>query len=212
MPKVQGREDFRVHLQGGIGIVECQHQVAAAFAQGMHRIADVGRHQARGDIQALVTQLGDPAWEEAQCQRVRSRHLHDLALPAFEMMKVAQDLAQLLDHRTRRHQEQLACCRKLDRCARTVYQSQPQRRLQATDTPAECRLSNKAALGRLGKAAGSRQCAEVFQPFAFKVHEVLQRPAKRLDTFDSKLTSQQTLCRLCIGQCVTALARNSPRA
>ncbi|MCY1438797.1 hypothetical protein D9M71_550100 [compost metagenome] len=114
---MQRRENFRIHLQGCIRVVEGQHQVAAAFAQGMHGVADVGRHQARGNVQAVVTQLRNPAWKEPQRQRVRRRHLDHLALPAFQVMQMAQHLAQLINHRTRRHQKQLPRRRQLDRRA-----------------------------------------------------------------------------------------------
>jgi hypothetical protein len=99
--QVQRREDFRVHLHGRVRVVERQHQVAAAFAQGMHRVADVGRHQPCGDVQPFVAQLGDPAREEPQRQRVRRRDLHHFALPAFQVMQMAQHFAELLDHRAR---------------------------------------------------------------------------------------------------------------
>ena len=45
--QVQRREDFAGQLQRRIRVVVGQDQVAGAFAQGMHRLADVARHQAR---------------------------------------------------------------------------------------------------------------------------------------------------------------------
>lgn len=75
---------FQVHLHGRIRVVEGQHQIAAALAQGVDRIADVGRHQARGDVHPFVAQLRDPAREEAQRQGVGGGHLDDFALPAFK--------------------------------------------------------------------------------------------------------------------------------
>ena len=38
---------------------------------------------------AFSDAVADPAREEAQCQGVRGSHLHDFALPAFEMMQMA---------------------------------------------------------------------------------------------------------------------------
>ncbi|MNP29659.1 hypothetical protein D3C76_1226930 [compost metagenome] len=68
MPKVQGRKDLRVHLHGGIRIVERQHQVASTFPQRVHGVADVGRHQPCSDVQPFIAQLRDPAREKTQCQ------------------------------------------------------------------------------------------------------------------------------------------------
>jgi len=86
-------------------VVERQHQIAAAFAQGMHGITDVGGDQPGGNVQAFVAQLRDPAREEAQRQGVGRRHLHDFALPAFQMVQMAQYFTELLDHRACGHQE-----------------------------------------------------------------------------------------------------------
>ncbi|MNF93368.1 hypothetical protein D3C84_760410 [compost metagenome] len=144
----------------------------------MHRVANVGGHQPRGDVQTIVAQLSDPAREEPQRQGVSGRHLNHLALPAFQMMQMAQDFTQLIDHGARRHQEQLAGRRQFDRRTRAVDQGQPQRGLKAANTAAEGRLGHKAALGRLGKATGRRQGTEVFQPFAFEVHLSLQACTK----------------------------------
>ncbi|MNH21048.1 hypothetical protein D3C79_808410 [compost metagenome] len=71
----------------------------------MHCVANVGRHQASGNVQAIVTQLGDPARKEAQGQRVRCGNLNHLTLPAFQVMQMAQHFAQLIDHSPRRHQK-----------------------------------------------------------------------------------------------------------
>ena len=105
--QVQRRENLGVHLHRRVRVIERQHQVATAFAQGVHGVADVGGHQPRGNVQPFVAQLRDPAWEEPQGQGVGGRHLHDFALPAFQMMQMAQHFAQLFDHRARRHQKQL---------------------------------------------------------------------------------------------------------
>ncbi len=71
----------------------------------MHRITDVGRHQTGRNVQPLVAQLGDPARKEPQRQGVCRSHLHDLALPAFQVMQMAHDFAQLLDHGAGRDQK-----------------------------------------------------------------------------------------------------------
>ena len=141
----------------------------------MHGIADVGRHQARGDIQAVVTQLSDPAREETKRQGVRRRNLDNLALPAFKMMQMAENFAQLVDNRAGSDQEQLPRSRQLDGCARAVDQGQAECRLQAANAPAESRLGHKTTLGSLGKAASGGQRTEVFQPFALKVHRKLSK-------------------------------------
>ncbi len=107
MPQVQRGEDFSIHLQRSIRIIERQHQIAAAFTQCVHRVTDVGGDQTSRDVQAFVTKLSDPARKEAKRQRMRSGNLHDLALPAFQVMQVPHHLAQLFDHSARRHQKQL---------------------------------------------------------------------------------------------------------
>jgi hypothetical protein len=81
----------------------------------MHRLADVGGHQPRRDRQSFVAQARDPAGKIAQCQGMGSRHLHDFALPALQVMQMAQHFAQLFDHGPRGDQEQLARRRQLDR-------------------------------------------------------------------------------------------------
>ena len=113
--QMQRRENLGVHLHSRVGVVERQHQVATAFAQGVHGVADVGGDQPRGDIQALVAQLRDPPREEPQGQGVGGRHLHDFALPAFQVMQMAQYFTELFDHGARRHQKQLPGRRQLHR-------------------------------------------------------------------------------------------------
>lgn len=174
MPRCKWK-DLGIHLHRRIRVVERQHQVAAAFAQRVHRITDVRGDQSGRDIQAFVTQLRDPAWEEAQRQGVGGGHLHDFALPAFKMMQMAQHFTELFDHGARSHQEQLPRRRQFNRRTRAIDQGQAQRGFQTADASAECRLSDKTPFRRLGKAAGSRQGAEVFQPFALKVHYFLPR-------------------------------------
>ena len=90
-------------------------------------------------------------------------------------MQMAQHFTELLDHRARGHQKQLPRCCQFNRRARAIDQGQAQRSFQAANTPTERRLGDKAPLRRLGKAAGCRQGAEVFQPFALKVHHFLPR-------------------------------------
>ncbi|MNH21683.1 hypothetical protein D3C81_1513180 [compost metagenome] len=137
----------------------------------MHGISDVGRNQAGGDVQPVVAQLGHPTREKARCQGVCRGHLHHLTLPAFQMMQVAENFAQLVDNSTRRDEKQLAGLCQLDRRAGTIHQLQAQGCFQAANAPAEGRLGDETPLCRLGKTAGGGQRAEVFQPFAFKVHE-----------------------------------------
>ncbi|MNZ80883.1 hypothetical protein D3C78_995350 [compost metagenome] len=205
-PEVQRREDFRVHLQRRVRVVERQHQVATALAQHVHRFADVGRHQPAGDVQPFRTQARDPRGEEAQRQRVRGGELQHLALPALQVMQVAHHLTQLLDHRTRGDQEQLPGFGQFDRRALAVHQGQAEGVLQAADAPAEGRLGNEALLRRLRKAAGRRQRAEVFQPFQFEIHNASSGSRITRRTLVVINWSQRTLCRLCMRQRLTALA------
>ncbi|MNQ94342.1 hypothetical protein D3C85_1098570 [compost metagenome] len=167
---MHGGEDLRVHLQRGIRVVEGQDQVTATFAQGVHRLAHVGGDKAAGDVQAVGPQPRDPLREEAKRQGVGGGELQHLALLALQVMQVAHHLAQLLHHAARGNQEQLARLGQLHRGTRAVHQSQPQRRLQAADAPAEGRLGDETPLGGLGEAAGIGQGDEVFQPFGFQVH------------------------------------------
>ena len=127
----------------------------------MHGVSDVSRNQPCRDVQPFIAQLGDPAREKPQCQGVGGSHLHDLALPAFEVMKVTQHLTQLLDDRARRDQKQLAGRSQLHRGAGTIHQGQPKRRFKAANTPTKGRLSDETALCSLGKTTCSRQSTEV---------------------------------------------------
>ena len=197
--QVQGRENFRIHLQGRIRIVKSQHQIAAAFAQSMHGVSDVSRNQPCGDVQPFIAQLGDPAREKSQCQGVRRSHLHDLALPAFEVMQVTQHLTQLLDHGARRDQKQLTGRSQLHRGAGTIHQGQPQRRFQAANTPTEGRLSDEATLCSLGKTASRSQGTEVLQPFTFEIHRVLPDAHQNGSHARRACRVTSLLCRLCIG-------------
>src|SRR5690606_2075222 len=97
-------------------------------------------------------------------------------------------------------EEQLTGFGQLHRRTRTVHQGQPQGVFQAADAPAERRLGDKAALGRLGKAAGRGQGDEIFQPFGFDVHSSSSDSARP----PSSVTA--TLCRSCMAQQLTALA------
>ncbi|MCY1361976.1 hypothetical protein D9M69_486740 [compost metagenome] len=204
--QVQRGEDFRVHLQRRVRVVEGQHQVAAALAQQVHRLADVGRHQAAGDVQALGAQPRDPRREEAQRQRVRGGELQHLALPALQVMQMAHHLAELLDHGTCGDEEQLAGLGQLHRRALAVHQGQAEGILQAADTPAEGRLGDEALFRRLGEAAGGGQRAEVLQPFHFEIHGKAPGTCVTGCTFAVISWSQRTLCRLCMRQRLTALA------
>ena len=130
LPRCSDGKISGVHLHRRVRVVERQHQVATAFAQGVHRVADVGGDQPRGDVQTFVAQLRDPAREEAQRQGVGGGHLHDFALPAFQMMQMAQHFAELLDHGARGDQKQLPRRRQLDRRARAIDQGQAQARPQ----------------------------------------------------------------------------------
>jgi hypothetical protein len=165
----------------------------------MHRVSDVSRNQPRGDVQPFVAQLSDPPREKPQRQRVRSRHLHDLALSAFKVMQVPQHFAKLLDHRARRDQKQLTGRSQLHRGAGTIHQGQPQGRFEAANTSAEGWLSHKAALCRLRKTASGGQGTEVLQPFTFEIHRVLP-DAHQIGSHvrrGGRVTSP--LCRFCIG-------------
>ncbi len=167
----------------------------------MHGVADVGRHQPRGNVQPFVAQLRDPARKEAQRQRVSGSNLHHLALPAFQMMQMAQHFAELFDHSTRGHQKQLPCRRQLDRRARAVDQRQPQRRLKAADPSTEGRLGHEAPLGGLREAAGGGQSTEVLKPFAFQIHHVLPDTHQNRSHVCRARGVTRALCRMCIGQC-----------
>ena len=61
-----------------------EDQVAAALAQRVHGLADVGRHQPGGQRQALAAQAADPFRKEAQSQRVGGGDLQHLALLALD--------------------------------------------------------------------------------------------------------------------------------
>ena len=127
----------------------------------MHRVSDVSRNQSCRDVQPFIAQLGDPAREKTQGQGVSGSHLHDLTLPAFEVMKVTQHLTQLFDDRTCGNQKQLTGRSQLHRGAGTIHQGQPQRRFKAANSPTKGRLSDETALCCLGKTAGSSQGTEV---------------------------------------------------
>ena len=198
-PKVQRREDFRVHLHRGVRVVERQHQIATAFTQRMHRITDVGCHQPRRDVQAFITQLRDPAREETQRQGVSGGDLHHLALPAFQVMKMTQHFTELLDHGPRGDQKQLPRRRQLDRRARAIDQGQPQRGFKAADPPTECRLSHEASFGSLGEAAGGGQSTKVLQPFTFQIHHVLPDTHQFRSHARRRHGVTRALCRMCIG-------------
>ncbi|MNV80645.1 hypothetical protein D3C71_1742620 [compost metagenome] len=86
-------------------------------------------------------------------------------------MQMAENFAQLVDNGACSDKKELTRFGQFDGCAGTIHQLQAQGRFQAPYTSAECRLGDETSLRRLGKTAGSGQCAEVFQPFAFKVHE-----------------------------------------
>ena len=148
-------------------------------------------------FKTLVAQLRDPAREEAQRQGVCRRHLHDFALPAFQVMQMTQHFTELLDHRACSHQEQLPRRRQFHRRARAVDQGQAQCGLQAADTPAERRLGDKASLRRLGKTARRRQGAEVFQPFALKVHQFLPRVRTILARTPAMITGSHDYYAVC---------------
>ena len=178
----------------------------------MHRIADVGRHQPRGDVKSFVAQLCDPAREKAQRQRVRGGDLHHFALPAFEVMQMTQHFTELFDHGARGHQKQLPGRRQLDRRARAVDQCQPQRRFEAADPPTECRLGHEAPFGGLREAAGRGQSTEVLQPFAFQIHHALLGTHQNRSHVCRARGVTRALCRMCIGQCLTALAQKIPQA
>jgi len=207
LAQVQRREDFRIHLHRCVRVVERQHQVAAAFAQRVHRVADVGRDQPCGDVQPFIAQLRNPAREEAQRQRVRGRDLHHFALPAFQVMQVAQHFAELFDHGARGHQKQLPGRRQFDRRARAVDQRQAQRRFEAADPPTERRLGHEAPFGRLREAAGGGQGTEVLEPFAFQIHHALPGTHQNRSHVCRAGGVTRALCRMCIGQCLTALAQ-----
>ncbi|MOA14498.1 hypothetical protein D3C78_1346030 [compost metagenome] len=127
--------------------------------------------------------------------------LHHFALPAFQMMQMAQHFAELFDHGARGHQKQLPRCRQFDRRARAVDQSQPQRSLQTANPSAERRLGHEAPFGRLRKAAGGGQSTEVLEPFAFQIHHVLQDTHQNRSHVCRARGVTRALCRMCIGQC-----------
>ncbi|MNY08952.1 hypothetical protein D3C86_1418370 [compost metagenome] len=165
----------------------------------MHGVTDVGRHQPRGDVQTFVAQLRDPARKETERQGVRGSDLHHFALPALQVMQMAQYFAQLFDHGARGDQKQLPCRRQLHRRARTVDQGQPQRRLQAANSPAERRLRHETPLGGLGETAGGGQGTEVLQPFAFQIHHVLPDTHQFRSHARRQAGVTRALCRMCIG-------------
>ena len=167
---MQRRKDLRRQLQRRIRVVVGEDQVAAALAQRMHRLTDVGGHQPGIERQALAAQAGNPFGKETQGQRMRGGNLQHLALLAFEVVQVAHHLAQLLAEVARGDQKQLPGLGQLHRRMAAVDQGQAEGRFQAADAPAERRLGNVALLRRLGKAAGGGQSDEVLQPLGFQIH------------------------------------------
>ena len=188
---MQRRENLRVHLQRRVRVVKRQHQIATALTQCVHRVSDVSRNKTCRNVQPFVTQLGDPAREKPQRQRVSGSHLHDLALPAFEVMQVTQHLPKLLDHGARRDQKQLTGRGQLHRGAGTIHQRQPQGRFEAANTSTEGRLRHKTTLSRLRKTARGGQGTEVLQPFTFEIHRASQRRTKLGHTFDAPVASRR---------------------
>jgi len=88
--------------------------------------------------------------------------LQHLALPTFQVMKVADHFAKLLHHTARGDQKELSGLGQRYWCTRSVNQGQSQALLQAANTSAERRLSHEAALGRLGKTMGGSQGNKIF--------------------------------------------------
>ncbi|MOA30690.1 hypothetical protein D3C78_1517960 [compost metagenome] len=122
---------------------------------------------------------------------MRGSNLHHFALPAFQVMQMAQYFAELLDHGTGGDQKQLPCRCQFHRRARTIDQRQPQRRFQTADSSTERRLGHEAPFGRLGETAGGGQGTEVLKPFAFKIHHASLKRTKTGHTFVAPPTSHR---------------------
>ncbi|MNV69345.1 hypothetical protein D3C71_1622510 [compost metagenome] len=128
-----------------------------------------------------------------------SRDLHHFALPALQMMQMAQHFTELFDHGARGHQKQLPRRRQFDWRARAIDQRQSQRRFEAADSPAERRLRYEASFRCLGEAAGGGQGTEVLQPFAFQIHHVLPDTHQFRSHARRQAGVTRALCRMCIG-------------